>query len=247
MDHHKNGTEAASVRVGEERAARILERAAALDADRSSEIELDQLREAAFAAGISNEAFDQAMAEIDAGMDARPSQTKKGGGVSHSRSSVGNGGISSSDFAHFTAVLRDIMGDDGHVSLVEDRIEWQDKSGVSVSVSPTGRGTTSAVAVEGKLKSRLLAIGIPAAIMTAISILFTAAEDDLFAGMLAMFISTPVYLATAWRSHKKEQLKLRKKAESIRRQLQRLLVTESHHDDSASRIARLLPRNDRTA
>jgi hypothetical protein len=246
MDHHKNGTETPSLRIGEERAARILERAAALDADRSSEIELDQLRDAAFAAGISNEAFDQAMAEIDAGFDPHAS-SKKGSGPSV-RHSMGPSTVSSADFAHFTAVLRDIMGDDGSVSLVEDRIEWHDKSGVSVSVSPTGRGTTTAVAVEGKLKSRLLAIGIPAAVMGAMSILFTAAEDDLFAGMLAMLISTPVYLFTAWRSHKKEQLKLRKKAETIRRQLQRLLVTEApREEDSVSRIARLLPRNDRSA
>jgi hypothetical protein len=62
-DSRAQSTQSVPARIAEDRAAKILERAAALDAKRNSEIEIDQLREAAEDAGISREAFEEALRE----------------------------------------------------------------------------------------------------------------------------------------------------------------------------------------
>jgi hypothetical protein len=207
------------VRIGEDRAARILERAAALDAKRSSEIELDQLREAAAAAGISREAFDEAMAEQDDAADAHalpPNLNWRRPGAPT---------VDPRLFTHYTALLRDVLGDDGQVMVVEDRIEWANDEGLLVSINPSTRATTAAVSAEGKLAGRLWAISL--AILPVFLFFFAIGIDEEEALLAAMGAGI-AYLTGVlglFFHHRRERKALRKKVERIRRQLQHLVGT----------------------
>jgi hypothetical protein len=60
-----------SVRLDESAARRLIERATELDAKLASESTIADLREAARGAGISEEAFQRALAEVDSGRHFR--------------------------------------------------------------------------------------------------------------------------------------------------------------------------------
>jgi hypothetical protein len=208
-----------AVRIGEERAARILERAAALDAKRSSEIELDQLREAAAAAGISREAFDEAMEEPDdtpdAGARALPPKLNwRGQGVPT---------VNPVHFAHYTALLRDVLGDDGQVMVVEDRIEWSNDEGLIVSVNPSTKFSTAAVSLEGRLGGRLWAISLAILPVMLFFFMFAMEDEEALIAVMGAFLA----LCAGWIGvtihYRHERKELRKKAERLRRQLQHLL------------------------
>jgi hypothetical protein len=206
-----------ATRVGEDRAARILERAAALDAKRSSEVEIDQLREAAAAAGISPEAFDLAMAE----QDEVPGSIERG----RPRSFDWRGAptVSPTAFTHYTALLRDVLGEDGQIMVVEDRIEWQDEEGLVVSVHPSSNRTMASVAASGRLRGRLAAITL--SILPLLLFFFAIAIDEeeaLLAFMGSGLAMVAAWLGT-WFHFRREQKALRKKVERLRRQLQHLL------------------------
>lgn len=194
-------------RVDEERAAAILEAAAALDARRSSEIEVDQLREAAAAAGISREAFDQALRDQGPG-DAQRATTPLPAGL---------------DIAHYTAVLRDLLGDEGHVRVLEDRIEWTDEEGLTVSLSPSSRRTTAAVSAEGRLLRRLMAAILPVLVPLVITLMIAVEEEEAIVMVVGMLIALAAALVGIAVSHHRERRDLRKKTERIRRHLDRLL------------------------
>jgi hypothetical protein len=193
--------------------------AAALDAKRSSEIELDQLREAAAAAGISREAFDEAMEEQEdspeASLRALPSKLNWRG--------QGTPTVSPSHFAHYTSLLRDVLGDDGQVMVVEDRIEWSNDEGLVVSVNPAARSSTAAVSLEGRLGGRLWAVTL--AILPIFLFFFALGveeEEALLAAMGAGF-AWGAGVIGIYIQHRRERKALRKRAELIRRQLQHLL------------------------
>jgi hypothetical protein len=211
-----------AVRIGEERAARILERAAALDAKRSSEIELDQLREAAAAAGISREAFDEAMEEQDdqddppeaAARSAPPKLNWRGQGVPS---------VNPVHFAHYTALLRDVLGDDGQVMVVEDRIEWSNDEGLVVSVSPSAKSSTAAVSLEGRLSARLWTITLSILPVMIFFFMFAMEEEEALIGLLGALLALGTAGIGVSIHYRRERKELRKKAERIRRQLQHLL------------------------
>jgi hypothetical protein len=209
--------EPASVRIAEDRAAKILERAAALDAKRTSEIELDQLREAAEDAGISREAFEEALRE--SANEPQPAQPGKRGKPARSGSLSP---IAGADIAHYAALLTDVLGDDGRIA-VTDAIEWRDDEGLTVTVNPTSNRITAAVSAEGRLRTKLMGVVLPA-FFPAVLFFLLAFEDEEFAlGLLGALFAIAASVGGTWFTHRREQKALRKKAERIRRQLQRLL------------------------
>ena len=208
-----------AARIGEERAARILERAAALDAKRNSEIELDQLREAAEAAGISREAFDEAMEEQeelpDPGARALPP------GLAWRGQAIPS--VSPAAFAHYTALLRDVLGDDGQVRMVEDRIEWEDDEGVIVSVAPSGTRVTAAVSAAGRLRARLLTVSLSILPVFSFFFLIGVEEEEALLAAMGAFFAWVAAAGATWFQYRRERKALKKKVERIRRQLQHLL------------------------
>jgi hypothetical protein len=206
-----------SERLAEERARQILERAAALDAKHSSEIDVEQLREAAVAAGISAEAFEQALRE-----DAESA------GARRAAATHGTGGVarvpSSAQVAHFSGMLRDLLGEDTRVVVDEDRIEARDKDGFTVTVSPSSGDATATVAAHGRFRDRIFHIVAPAIVPMAMGFLLMFEEEEAGIGlMLGVLFAVLATLVGGWFHHRKEREKLRKKAERIRRQLQRML------------------------
>ena len=146
-------------RLAEEHASRILERAAALDAKLNSEVEVGELREAAAAAGILPEAFDQAMREqSNSASDGGAHAAGQGAGMSEALGTVRAPG--SVEVASYAALLRDLLGEDCQVVVVEDRIECTDRGGVTVSISPSPGDTAVAVTSAGKLSRLLLGLGL---------------------------------------------------------------------------------------
>ena len=117
------------MRIADERAAQILERAAALDAEQSSELSLPQLREAAVGAGISPAAFDQAMLEVGSEGDGSLTVPRRGASPAHA--------FPNPDVARLARLLNDIQEEAGQLSVVGDRLEWKDGRGLQVSISPS--------------------------------------------------------------------------------------------------------------
>lgn len=203
-----------SDRLDEERARQILERAAALDAERSSEIEIGQLREAAAAAGISAESFEQAMREQSesdspSGPPAvgRPARTP-----------------GTAEVSHYAGVLKDLLGDDAQVTVVEDRIEGRDRTGLAVSISPSSGDVAAAIVAEGSLSRRLAAIVLSSLIPAFLGLVISTEEPD--AGVLLVIGVVLAVVASGigtFFSHKRERKDLEQKAERVRRQLQRML------------------------
>jgi hypothetical protein len=203
---------AGGARLPEDRASRILERAAALDAKRSSEIEVEQLWEAAAQAGISREAFDEALAE-----HARPEREGRDRRTARAPRA--------SEVAYYADLLRDLLGEDAQIGVVEDRIESRDGDGVTVSITPSSGEATAAVVAEGNLRRRLLALTLPALLVVFTSFLVLIEEDEFGGGMLLGVLLAVVASAIGTViSHRRERKALRKKAERLRRQLQRLLL-----------------------
>jgi hypothetical protein len=208
----------ANHRLGEERARQILERAAALDAKRSSEIDIAQLREAAAAAGISLEAFEQALREDAQAAGGEPA------GREGARPASALIAPSSAQVSHYAGILRDLLGEDAQVVVVEDRIEAQDGEGVTVSINPSSGDATAAVLSEGRLRRRLLAVALPIVIPFFMGMAVLIEEEEAGIGLIvgAMLAVTGSLVATVV-SDRRERKALRRKAERIRRQLQRLL------------------------
>lgn len=199
-------------RLDEERARRILERAAAFDAERSSEIEIGQLREAAAAAGISPESFDRAIRE----------QSDTG-----SRSSTVSAVRTPDAVAvtRYAALLRDLLGDDVRITVVEDRIEARDEDqGVRVSIVPSSGEATATVMARASLQRRISAIVWPALIPAFFGFLLALEEGDPGIGVMIGVVFTVVAAGIGTLvSHRREEKELEKKAERVRRQLQRML------------------------
>lgn len=203
-------------RLEEERARTILERAAALDAKRSSEVDVGQLREAASAAGISLEAFEQALREETRGADPRERGSRAVSPVASSPSA--------SQVSHYASVLRDLLGDDATVQVVEDRIEARDRDGVTVSVSPSSGEATAAILTEASLKARLFAIAAPLVIPLIFAIGIAFEEEEAGVGiLLGALMAVAGAAAATIVLDRRERKQLRKKAERLRRQLQRML------------------------
>lgn len=199
-------------RLDEERARRILERAAAFDAERSSEIEIGQLREAAAAAGISPESFDRAIRE-QSGAGSRSSA------FSPVRTP------DAVDVTRYAGVLRDLLGDDVRITVVEDRIEARDEDeGVRVSIVPSSGEATATVMAHASLPRRIMAIVGPALIPASFGFLLALDAEDAGVGMMIGVVLTVLAaaLGTIF-SHRREEKELEKKGERVRRQLQRML------------------------
>jgi hypothetical protein len=209
-----------NTRVGEDRAAKILERAAALDAKRNTEIELDQLREAAEDAGISREAFEEALRESTT--DLAPAASGR------RAKAVATGPVKPlpvAEVGHYAALLCDVLGDEGRIT-VTDSIEWRDDQGLCVSVSPSSNKITATVCAEGRLRTRLMGVVLPALAPIAFFMLLAFEEEEAFIAVIGAFFAILAAVGGTWFTHRREQKALRKKAERIRRQLQRLLLTE---------------------
>lgn len=199
-------------RLDEERAKRILERAAAFDAERSSEIEIGQLREAAADAGISPESFDRAIREqSDAG--------SRSSAVSAVRTP------DAVEVTRYAGVLRDLLGDDVRITVVEDRIEARDEDeGVRVSIVPSSGEATATVMARTSLSRRITAIVWPALIPAFFGFLLALEEGDPGIGLMIGVVLTVLAAALGTLvSHRREEKELEKKGERIRRQLQRML------------------------
>jgi hypothetical protein len=203
-------------RIADDRAAKILERAAALDAKRNSEIEIDQLREAAADAGISAEAFEQALRE-HAGVGSEP---KKG------RTNVDAAGLASrlgsADVAHYASLLRDVMGD-GQLT-VGDAVEWRGEDGLTVAVAPGASNVTAAVSAEGRLRSRLLGVILPALLPLVFFFAIGIEEEEALIAFMGALVTLAASVAGTVFVHRREKKAQRKETERIRRQLQRLLA-----------------------
>jgi hypothetical protein len=207
-----------NTRIAEDRAAKILERAAALDAKRNTEIELDQLREAAEDAGISPEAFEQALREST----TEPVPTGKRGKLAQVASGPP---VAVSEVGHYAALLCDVLGDDGRIS-VTDAIEWRDDEGLCVSVNPSSNKITATVTTEGRLRTRMWGVILPALLPMSIFFLIAIEEEEAAIALMGAFFALLASIGGTWFTHRREQKKLRKKAERVRRQLQRLLMTD---------------------
>jgi hypothetical protein len=215
-DHVPDG----SVRIPEERAAKILERAAALDAKRNSEIEVEQLREAAHDAGISREAFEEALAEQAAANGV--SGGGAGGRTGVRVRDAGGAGMAMADVTYYSTLLRDLFGDEGEIS-VSDVIEWKDPEGVSASVSPSRHGVTATVAAEGRLRRKLLAMFWAVLPLLLVTLVATAEEDEFIIMFFGALFALVLGMLGVTLSDRRERKALRKKVERMRRQLQRLL------------------------
>jgi hypothetical protein len=200
-------------RIAEDRAAKILERAAALDAKRNSEIEIDQLREAAADAGISPEAFEQALRE-HAGGEAEKKPRKAKGGALQTQ-------IGSADVAHYAALLRDVMGD-GQLT-VGDAIEWKDEDGTTVAVSPGTSSVTAAVSAGGRLRSKLMGVILPALIPLTFFFGIAFEEEEAIIAFMGALVALAASIGGTIFVHNREKKAQRKETERIRRQLQRLI------------------------
>ena len=207
-----NRPDAASERLGEERAREILSRAAALDAKRSSEIDVAQLREAAAGAGISAEAFDEAIREH---MHEARGRTSGADLVCAPRAAA---------VAHFGGLLRDLLGEDAQVVVVGDRIEGRDGRGLAISIDPNSRDAKASLVAEGSLERRLVALALPATLPGFLGFLLMLEEGDpgtgMMLGVLLGAIASGIGLTI---SYTRERRALRRKVERIRRQLQRML------------------------
>lgn len=205
-----------SERLGEERARQILERAAALDAKRSSEVEVAQLREAAAAAGISPEAFDQAMREeADSASDGPP--------AAHPTGPLRSPGAA--EVAHYAGLLKDLLGEDANILVVEDRIEGRNEEGVTVSINPASGEATAAIVAAGSLRRRLLALTAPATVPAFLAFLLAVEEGDPGLGMmLGVVLAVAASAGGTVLSFLRERKSLRRRSERIRRQLQRMLA-----------------------
>lgn len=202
-------------RLGEERAREILARAAALDAERNSEIELDQLREAAAAAGISPVAFEQALQET-----SHPTATD--GQVDRTPIRAPH----TAQVAHYADLIRDLLGDDVQVVVVENRIEGRDRDGLAVSINPAG-SATAAVVAGGSLQRRLLALTAPALLPALFGLLLAFEEEVGIGVLLGVFLAVIASIVGVVVSHRREKKELEKRADRVRRQLQRMLAPGS--------------------
>jgi hypothetical protein len=218
-DSRAQSIDSVPARIAEDRAAKILERAAALDAKRNSEIEIDQLREAAEDAGISREAFEEALRE-----QSTEVQLARG-----KRSAVRAGrkgaALASADVGHYATLLTDVFGEEGRMS-VTDVIEWRDDEGLSVTIHPSSKRVTAAIAAEGRLRTRMMGVVLPALLPAAFFFLMAFDEDEAFVGFIGVLLAILASVGGTWFTHRREQKALRKKAERIRRQLQHLLTPE---------------------
>lgn len=205
-------------RLDEERAKRILERAAALDAERSSEIELAQLREAATSAGISPEAFDQAMREDE---DGESAETDDGDGGALVRRP------GRSEVTHYAALLKDLLGDEAQITVVEDRIEGRMDDGVTVSINTSSGEAAAAIVADGSLKRRLMVLGASAIPPWFFGFLLALEEEAPGVGWMLGVIVTAVAAGIGlFVSHRREKKELEGKADRVRRQLQRMITKD---------------------
>lgn len=206
-------------RLDEERARRILERAAALDAERSSEIELSQLREAATSAGISPEAFDQAMREDENGAsDGTPS----------SPASTLVRSPSASEVTHYAALIKDLLGDDAPITVVEDRIEGRRDDGMTVAINTSSGDATAAIVAEGSLKRRLMVLTMSAVPPWFFGFLLALEEEGPGVGWMVGVMLTVVAAGMGlFLSHRREKKDLERKADRVRRQLQRMIAKDA--------------------
>lgn len=203
----------AAARLDESRAREILERAAALDAERSSEIDVDELRQAAADAGISSEAFDQALRE--------------GGDTSSSSTGV-QVLPSPAVAAYYSDLLRDLLGPDASIAVVGERIEGRGRRGVSASIDPSTGQVTGATFTRSSLLRRLTANTLGVILPLLLAFILLAEEGDIGAGMLLGVLSTLVFVSLGTViSHKREQKELEQDAERLRRQLRRMLGSPS--------------------
>lgn len=202
-------------RIAEDRAAKILERAAALDAKRNSEIEIEQLREAAADAGISPEAFEQALRE-HAGLESGGRERALTPGGAGAASKLG-----SQDVARYATLLQDVMGD-GHVTL-GDAIEWRNEDGMTVAVNPSASTVTAAVSGEGRLRTRLMGVILPALIPLTFFFGIAFEEEEAFIAFIGALVALFSSIAGTVFVHHREKKAQRKETERVRRQLQRLL------------------------
>jgi hypothetical protein len=202
----------ASERLGEDRAREILSRAAALDAKRSSELDVGQLREAASAAGISAEAFDEAVRE-------HMHEARDGAGTDVARAPR------AAEVAHFGGLLRDLLGDNAEILVVGDRIEGRDGRGLTISIDPHSRDAKASLVAEGSLERRLVALTLPATLPGFLGFLLMLEEGDpgigMMLGVLFGAVASGIGLSI---SYVRERKALRRKVERIRRQLQRMLT-----------------------
>jgi hypothetical protein len=210
-------------RVAEDRARQLLERAAALDAKLSSEVDVAQLREAAAAAGLSSEAFDQALREqIEA-----PSTVSSAPGRASDRGSPLHGTPTApapAEVSHYAGLLRDLLGEDARVAVVDDRIEAYEDDGVTISITPSRGDATVSILAEGRLRRRILAICLPALLPLFLAVLIAWDEEDAAIGVLAgVLLSLVGAVVATVVSEVREQKALRKKTDRLRRQLQRML------------------------
>jgi len=199
-------------RLDEDRARSILERAAALDAERSSEIDVDELRQAAAGAGISREAFDAALREGSPASD--------GSGTSLSTTTA--------TAAYYIDLLKDLLGDDAEVSVVGDRVEGRGPRGVTASIDPSTGQVTGAAFTRSSLLRRLTANTLAAILPLLLSFIILAEDGDAGGAMLGGVLLTlfSVSIGTII-SHRRELKELEQDADRLRRQLRRMLGSPS--------------------
>lgn len=203
-------------RLDEERARRILERAAALDAERSSQIELAQLREAATSAGISPEAFDQAMREDEDGA-SEPNP--------HASVPTLVKSPSASEVTHYAAVIKDLLGDDAQITVMDDRIEGRLDDGMSVSVNASSGEATAAIVAEGSLKRRLMVLAASAVPPWFLGFLLAMEDENPgVAWMVGVILTVLAAGIGLFVSHRREKKELERKADRLGRQLQRMIA-----------------------
>ena len=200
-------SDADKARLDEERARSVLERAAALDAERSSEIDVDELRHAAAAAGISREAFDAALREGSQG-------SAPGTSLATSPAAA----------AYYVDLLKDLLGDDAEISIVGERVEGRSKRGVTASVDPSTSQVTGAAFPRRSLLRGRRASTFGAILPLLISFIVVAEEGEVGGAMLAGVLLTlfSVSVGTVI-SHRRELKELEQDAERLRRQLRRML------------------------
>lgn len=195
-------------RLDEKRARSILERAAALDAERSSEIDVDELRQAAAAAGISREAFDAALRE------GRDDPRLPGSSLAPSPSST----------AYCIDLLKDLLGHDAEIAVVGERVEGRSRNGVTASIDPSTGQVTGAAFTRSSLLRRLTANTLGAILPLLLAFIVLAEDGDAGTGMLVgvLFTLVSVSIGTVI-SHRRELKELEQDADRLRRQLRRML------------------------
>ncbi len=125
---------------------------------------------------------------------------------------------------HYAALIKDLLGDEARITVVEDRIEGRMDDGMTVSINISSGEATAAIVAEGSLKRRLMVLGASAVPPWLLGFLIAMEDEAPGVAWMVGVILTVVAVGTGlFVSHRREKKELDRNADRLRRQLQRMI------------------------